>query len=780
MVSDPAGASQANSRREDALEFAEAIFPPGATGKMITAFGRDPYWDDGYKFLKENWSERTRDYPAGIGAAIDLMLKAADVNTDTYMCTGLAHKNRESASLRESHALHADWDGDEANRQACIDKVRELGGFAIDTGTEGHLQCFLPLAEPIITAARYTTLCRAFAAKLPPGADSKIAWNDMLRVPGCHSLKSTVRPGDTGKPTLVTWALKPTGARIDTIDEVLGTVQTGQSTAGESAGAAASPGPHLIAEPPGGIGCYPRVDEAIANAKLKADGTIDRSATIMSIVGACASSNLELPHARWCVELRPDVRSKIDEQGSRDDVLECWVKAVNSRQRLRRDRMTPGNPFGPNTDDGGDDLDIDLDLDQPVPKQPKLFGDVQHLEADFWERPSLATIKQAALARMCSPWAVLGIAAARALTSVPPTWSLPALIGHGSLNSFVAVVTQSGGGKNAAASVAKELLGRSIEERNLGSGEGLVKAYYPKAKKDEPINRHTSILFNVAEVDMLGALGQRNGSTLMATVRDAFSGGTLGFAYATDGKDHHLEAGTYRMTMVVGVQPRRAGILLDDEAGGTPQRFLWFPANDIRIDDVKRPKWPGVTLTLPAYDKLCYGNTNMQIPPEAEALILSNRAKNSRGEQNALDGHALFCREKFAFALAILDGRTEMTLDDWELSSIASEVSTFIRGQVVDILTMGEREQAAKAGELRGVSQAAADNEKAVILTEHKAKMLRWLLEKIDAAGGEIKNRDLKQAAGSKDRAALEMALADAQKSGLIKRVGATWKKVPK
>ena len=75
------------------------------------------------------------------------------------------------------------------------------------------------------------------------------------------------------------------------------------------------------------------------------------------------------------------------------------------------------------------------------------------------------------------------------------------------------------------------------------------------------------------------------------------------------------------------------------------------------------------------------------------------------------DSHALFCREKFAYALAVLDGRVDMASEDWELSGVAAAVSAHIRDRVTDNCRKLRR-AADEAGALHGVSQEAADNEK--------------------------------------------------------------------
>jgi hypothetical protein len=54
----------------------------------------------------------------------------------------------------------------------------------------------------------------------------------------------------------------------------------------------------------------------------------------------------------------------------------------------------------------------------------------------------------------------------------------------------------------------------------------------------------------------------------------------------------HLAAHSYRVGAVVGIQPALAGFLLDDAAGGLPQRFAWFSTVDPGAS-VRSPSWPG-------------------------------------------------------------------------------------------------------------------------------------------------------------------------------------------
>lgn len=331
--------------------------------------------------------------------------------------------------------------------------------------------------------------------------------------------------------------------------------------------------------------------------------------------------------------------------------------------------------------------------------------------AEFWRtRESLAAVRQWGLARMCSPWALLGAVLARALTTVPPWVRLPPVIGGpGSLNFFVALVGPSGTGKGAADSLAAEVLPEDVWIGQAGSGEGLAHQYAHIDKRGEQIIDRTSVLFSVPEIDTLNALGGRTGSTIMSKLREAFSGEELGFGYADASKRIRLGKHGYRLTMVVGVQPSRAAVLLGDAAGGTPQRFIWLPSTDPDIS-LDRPAQP-LPLQVPSGRDWVGWNSNqfISIPDEVAEAIAVNHVARQRGEGDALDGHALFTREKVAFALAVLDGRKYMDSDDWFLSGIVMEKSDETRNAIEKELQKEFQKENEQKGRAQGEMRSAAD-----------------------------------------------------------------------
>lgn len=329
-------------------------------------------------------------------------------------------------------------------------------------------------------------------------------------------------------------------------------------------------------------------------------------------------------------------------------------------------------------------------------------GEITEQSVDFWQaRPILTHVRDFAYARMTSPWAVLGVCLLRALAIVPPHVVLPALIGgHGSLNLFCALVGPSGVGKGAAEAAAADAIRmpHTIYTATVGSGEGIAHQYAHREKGSIVTDRQ-AVLFSVPEVDTLTALGNRQGSTLLSQLRSAFSGERLGFGYADAMKRIPIERHEYRLGMTVGVQPEKAGPILDDADGGTPQRFIWLPATDPHIsptpaDEPEPWQLPPTNWneTMPRRG----GRNIFPIPAPVADHIRQQHAARARGEGEALDGHALFAREKVAAALAVLDHRTYIDDDDWQLSGAVMRVSDLTRTRVRETLnaTLARSEQA--------------------------------------------------------------------------------------
>ncbi|MDO3398679.1 bifunctional DNA primase/polymerase [Mycolicibacterium neoaurum] len=357
------------------------------------------------------------------------------------------------------------------------------------------------------------------------------------------------------------------------------------------------------------------------------------------------------------------------------------------------------------------------------------YGPTDDELALFWSaRPELARLHQFARARCVGPWSTLGAVLARVVATIPPYVVLPPTVGSvASVNLFVALVAPSGFGKGASEAVAEDFLVTATHPwvAAVGSGEGLLKQYAYK-KKTEQINLRDTAIFTVPEVDTFAALSGRGGSTLIPELRKAWMGERLGFGWADVEKAVTVMAHRYRMTMVVGVQPGRGGVLLDDADGGTPQRFLWLPTTD--SDAPNEPPQEPERLQIPAWPNSVEGPTGLDfsdgdgdtgglqvkfgpiddayrleepadhaafhvlgLPPNVVDAIRAEHLVKRRGEvpsSGALDSHAMLARLKIAVGLMWLNGRTDKVSDeDWALAGTVLSVSNATRATVLAALS---------------------------------------------------------------------------------------------
>jgi len=175
---------------------------------------------------------------------------------------------------------------------------------------------------------------------------------------------------------------------------------------------------------------------------------------------------------------------------------------------------------------------------------------------DFWNtRPAVAHIHQFARARRVGPWALFGCILVRVMAATTPKICLPPLIGGPvSLNSFVAIVSDTGDGKGVAESAALDAIDcASTPVLGPGSGEGLSDLFVYR-EKDETVQHATAVILSAAEVDTLGALKMRPSSTLLPELRKGWMGEQLGFAYRDPAKRLTVERHAYRLCLLMGLQ----------------------------------------------------------------------------------------------------------------------------------------------------------------------------------------------------------------------------------
>lgn len=353
------------------------------------------------------------------------------------------------------------------------------------------------------------------------------------------------------------------------------------------------------------------------------------------------------------------------------------------------------------------------------------------LERSLWDRsPQLKHVHDVAVGRKAAPVGTLLVVLTRLVATTAPNIVLPPLIGgNASLNMFTMLVGDSGGGKGACERAAKDVFYYTdwAQEEAPGSGEGLAHTFAHREKG--VIVRHaTNIVLNVAEVDSWKALSERNGSTLDAELRKGAMGETLGFAYADPQKRIPIAEHSYRLCMLVGIQPDRGEWMIQAAAGGTPQRFVWGPTwNDEAVRKPPPPPAP-LTWTPPTEypDADVFGWVILPVCQAAIDIVDEFRYLALRREAaDPLDGHRTLVRLKVAVALGLLHGRAGVNDEDWETSGILMRISTASRRAVENALT--------KADDARGVGYALREVKKAeVISTKQEAQCLHSMLHTLE------------------------------------------------
>ncbi|HTX55291.1 MAG TPA: AAA family ATPase [Candidatus Baltobacteraceae bacterium] len=307
---------------DEVLLWLNTIYPQ-QTGLMFAAGGIGPKWEDGeYRHREHQEAPIPLDGLDRAELAATIADRARTV--DLWAPPASFYKTRKPESLHQAWALISDWDGTLAKLAEALACVELLGGCAIASGTRGHLQVIVPLTAPIVTSAEYQRYMRALCEYLPDGADAKVSCNDLTRIAGTFNHKPTVRPGDTGQPIAVAWAVRPSGKRIR-LDDLARRLKIDAPGDTKTAGDTKTPGGAQVEQQPFNLDDHPRVRAAIDSPVFKADiGQEDRSESCYKIVAAVVDAGLTQANAEWAARQSITVSERLDAHP--EDVARIWAK----------------------------------------------------------------------------------------------------------------------------------------------------------------------------------------------------------------------------------------------------------------------------------------------------------------------------------------------------------------------------------------------------------------------------------------------------------------------
>ena len=343
----PENTSQQSGRAEvaDLRDYLRAVF--GDTEGHAHVVGASGYFDGvgTYSFKRAEghrdagWTQRVYAWPGDADQLADDLHRVRDTY-DIFVCPYLmSGTKRTPGDAVELTKIHADIDGN-----CPLDKVAEVDGWAVSTGSPGHAHVYVDLAEPA-PAHWHTALCRGLGAYLGD-ADAKIRANDVLRPPGTLNHKNRARGGES---TPVEWLVRPTGVRwnpallaaklrvelpspaaAEETPAATGTAK-GRNKTKRTAGTDTEADTGSTAEDSEGepfdLSAYPAVRRALA----KVTDPADRSKDTARIVGAVYDAGLTVENARWAVEQRADLANRLDERAD-DDVERMWLKIDADRR----------------------------------------------------------------------------------------------------------------------------------------------------------------------------------------------------------------------------------------------------------------------------------------------------------------------------------------------------------------------------------------------------------------------------------------------------------------
>jgi hypothetical protein len=588
------------------------------------------------------------EWPSDAERLVDRALLHAAQAEDVWVAPML----RDSRDRLKTNGVGGCWawvdcDGEwTQQRQAMLDR---LGDTMLVCSGRGH-HAYVRLAERV-EALGIEPVNKALRTLLD--GDNKWSNESLLRPPGTFNQKPVVESRLAPAPTFIKHRTPGVALRAETICAMAMTVNP------PGAG-----GPVHAARLP--TGTQPSGDASSRVATLAQAFGGDRSLQMHMVVARCVREGMS-DHAIH--QLVADFGPAVEKYGDRlHDEIDRSIGKV---------RAEGGTAYAvPIATAGADELES--------------LTTATNLPQEFWlARESLTHIRDAAYSRGAAADAVLGVVLAREAALIPPAVGLPAIrFGRASLNMLVASIGSSGTGKSGAEAVGEELIPIDVDDVlvvGAGSGEGMIEAYFETRK--ETVDGHTAtvkrqtrrgVLFHTDEGQALLELGNRSGSTLLPTMRAAWSGRLLGQANAAKDTNRLLKPHTYRLSLLVGFQLEHAVPLLNDAPAGTPQRFLFVSATDPNIPDDRVPAWPGpLELDLPQREDII-------VCDEVAGLIRREGLAVSRGELTleALDAHANLLRLKVAALLAVLDHRRDVNSDDWLLAGMVMDASRAVRNRI--------------------------------------------------------------------------------------------------
>lgn len=442
-----------------------------------------------------------------------------------------------------------------------------------------------------------------------------------------------------------------------------------------------------------------------------------------------------------------------------------------------------------------------------IPYNPEADINAEFPDDEFWNsRTSLREIRDYAVSRLVSPYAVLAVTLARIIAATPPHVVLPSTIGSdcGSLNFGVVILGNPGSGKDAAFGVARKLVPdiRDASVTSVASGQAISALYGQRVQEDNRFKlecKSPRAMIRYSEASNFKALSSARESNLQAEVLSLFSGQQIGDYTKNKELAVTIPEHGYRAVVVISAQPSMMGMFEGGVGVGFQQRFLYVSAYDDRLsvrpldeDPVELSsltKFPYDTRALPAdypieqmnrlYECGSYSKANestpesshlrmrpMRLPSVVRTEIVADKQRVNREHGgDPRRAHGMYLREKLAVGLRLLEDpqADEISLEDWEL---AGRMMQYSRACYEENLREYEDENLARRADFKEQDELARER---VDIRSRRATEERIIDVLSASSQPSVSKGDLSRSLSKRQKIYVDDALENLVASGKIK-----------
>lgn len=386
----------------------------------------------------------------------------------------------------------------------------------------------------------------------------------------------------------------------------------------------------------------------------------------------------------------------------------------------------------------------------------------------FGATPGLSHVAAAADARGVTRWGMLGALLPRVAAKIPATVRLVPASGNlpedvsattaagTSINVYSVLVGNSGSGKTDTMTAATSLI-PGVRTLPPGTGEGVLKEF-PRVSSedgDAPVDGVPEISNGVAdteslmiesdEIDVFVGEMMRQGSKTTGWYRSMWMGGEVGNTASEADRRSCVAAHSYRFGILLGAQPDAVAPMFNETGKGTPQRFMWLPAQQ----SVPRGAYPerlqvpevywfnGNPLMIPASVQ----RSPVWVYPPAAAKEALKRARWAAATSDALasprvadraeaiaNRHAVLQQLKISVLLAALDGLAQPQDTHWFVAEALMEVRRRSIHQLVEEADRVKAEGEHVKGTYAGLAHHAANAARDAARESHVARCAKTIM----------------------------------------------------